>query len=775
MPELLEPLRVALADRYTIERELGRGATATVYLAQDLKHRRQVAIKVLRSDLAAVIGPERFLREIEIVAGLSHPHILPLHDSGEAAGFLYYVMPWVEGESLRQRLTRESPLPLDEALRITREVADALGYAHRHHVIHRDIKPENILLSDGHALVADFGIARALSSVSGPTLTDTGLAMGTPAYMSPEQAAASRTIDGRTDVYALGCVLYELLTGHPPFLGSTAQEVLARHTLDPIPPLRTARPELPASVERAVRKALAKSPADRFSSPDAFSEALSKPDVPPALTRRTLWSATLGAALVMVIIASYLIWERRHPSQQPSRSIAVLPFVNLSGDRNDEYLSDGIADELGTALHRVVGLRVVGWTSASRFRNRGVSMKQIGAELNVGSLLDATIRRSGNRIRVHAQLINANDGFPVWSDEYERDVNDAFAVQDEISRAIVGQLRLALGSSATSAPQRAPVSSEAYDLYLRGRYFFGRRGADDLRKSVEYFEQAIRADSSFAAAYAGLSDVYSVLTIFGYLGARDGFPKARGAALKALELDSTLAEAHTSLGIIHVFYDWDQSKAERELSRAITLDPQNAQAHLFRAWNMVWWVGDTAGAILEAQQARQLDPLSPLISTRVGTMFYLARRYGEAVAQLHRSLELDSLNPLTHAVLAQAYLQQRRCDLALGEGRFIPPAFPNYEGAIATGYAKSVCGRRSEAIGILRDFEERSKHEYIAAGRIALMHLGLGAKDSAIAWLGRSFDQHETYQVALARDPVFDALRTEAGFMSLMSKIGLSP
>src|SRR5213594_1191522 len=293
--DLLARLQAALADRYAIEHELGRGGMATVYLAQDLKHRRLVAIKVLKPELAAALGPERFLREIETAARLNHPHILPLHDSGEAEGFLYYVMPYAEGESLRERLEREGQLPLDEALRIAREVASALSHAHSHDVVHRDIKPENILLSGGEAVVADFGIARAIVAAGAEQLTDTGLAVGTPGYMSPEQATGAEHVDGRSDVYSLGCVLYEMLAGHPPFLGTTAQEILARHSLDPVPPLRTIRPELPQAVEHAVRKALAKSPADRFPGPAAFSEALAQVLAPPSVTRRAARSIGLVA------------------------------------------------------------------------------------------------------------------------------------------------------------------------------------------------------------------------------------------------------------------------------------------------------------------------------------------------------------------------------------------------------------------------------------------------------------------------------------------------
>src|SRR6184192_3915684 len=427
-PRLIDPLarlQAALAERYTIERELGRGGMATVYLATDLKHHRQVAIKVLKPELAAAVGPQRFLREIETAARLQHPHILPLHDSGDADGFLYYVMPYVEGESLRQRLVREKQLPLEDALQITGAVASALSYAHSHDVVHRDIKPENILLSGGEAVVADFGIARALVAAGADKLTDTGLAVGTPGYMSPEQAMAEPRIDGRADTYALGCVLYEMLAGHPPFLGTTAQEILARHTLDPVPPLRTIRRELPEAIEHAVRKALAKAPADRWRSPAAFSEALGRAVAPPSVTRRAARSLGLVAVGVAALVAGYVVLTRRPGSSaQPSQSIAVLPFQNVGGDVNNEPFSDGMTDEITTALGKVEGLRVTARSVVFRFKGKNVVPEEIGRQLHVLYVLDGGVRMGGTRRRVSAQLINVAGGNEIWAEEYDRDARD---------------------------------------------------------------------------------------------------------------------------------------------------------------------------------------------------------------------------------------------------------------------------------------------------------------------------------------------------------------
>src|SRR5213082_1226634 len=660
MAEILAGLKAALADRYAIDRELGHGGTATVYLAQDLKHSRSVAVKVLRPELAAALGAERFLREIEIAARLTHPHILSLHDSGEANGFLYYVMPYLEGESLRDRLNREPQLPVEEAVRIAREVASALSYAHSHDVVHRDIKPENILLSGGEAVVADFGIARAIVAAGADKLTDTGLAVGTPGYMSPEQAMAQQHIDGRADIYALGCVLYEMLAGHPPFLGTTAQEILARHTLDPVPPLRTIRRELPEAIEHAVRKALAKAPADRWRSPAAFGEALGRAVAPPSVTRRAARSLGLVAVGVAALVAGYVVLTRRPGSSaQPSQSIAVLPFQNVGGDVNNEPFSDGMTDEITTALGKVEGLRVTARSVVFRFKGKNVVPEEIGRQLHVLYVLNGGVRMGGNRRRVSAQLINVAGGNEIWSEEYDRDARDrdVFAVQDEITQSIVAALRVHLsGPASGSLVKRATGSPEAHDLYLQGRYFFAKRDSTSLRRAQDYFERAIAKDPSYALAYAGLSDAYSHRAVFGYVPPRDTHSKAKEAALRALALDSTLAEAHTSLGFIELFLEWDWTRAGRELDRALALDPRYPDAHLFHGWYFVA-TNRMDDAIREVQTAVNLDPFSSVNNARLATMLFLARRYDDVLAQSRRVMELDSIfqGHVGRAELARAY------------------------------------------------------------------------------------------------------------------------
>ena len=778
-----ERLAAALGDRYRIERELGAGGMATVYLAEDLKHQRKVAVKVLRPALAASLGAERFLREIAIAASLTHPHILPLHDSGEADGFLYYVMPYVEGESLRDRLNREHQLPLDAALQIAREVADALAYAHSQNVVHRDIKPENILISSGagaeagggNAMVADFGIARAVSAAGGDTLTETGLAVGTPAYMSPEQAGADRAIDGRSDTYALSCVLYEMLAGHPPFVGSTAREVLARHALDPVPPLRTVRPELPDAVERAVQKALAKAPADRFSSTSAFSRALVQSSATPAVgSSGTRWLLVAVAGMV-VLGTGYLLVSRRSTPAEPERRIAVLPFTNVGGDPAEEPWSDGMADELTTALGKVEGLSVTARASAFSFKKKGLDAREIGSQLHVGYIVDGAVRVAENRRRVSAQLIDVATGKELWSDQFEPDPrnHDVFAVQDSITRAIVRELRvkLSVGTSALLG-KRATASEEAHNLYLQGRYFFAKRDSAGLRKAQEFFEQAIQQDSAYALAFAGLSDAYSHQSVFGFAAPHDNFPRAKAAALRAVALDSGLAEVHTSLAFIALFYDWDWPTAGRELDRALAIDPRYPDAHLFRAWYFVA-TNRMNEAVEEGRKAVSLDPFSLVNNLRLVDFLYFAHRYDEAFEQSRRILERDSTHYAARLEAGRAYAGLGQCAQSLAEYELAGqgPFATTYQGELGYTYAR--CGHRAEAFAELARLRARaSQGWYVSHFGLARILAGLGDKEAAFAELERAYSERAWPMFYLRVEPAFDSLRTDPRFTRLIEKVG---
>ena len=777
LPQAVPPV---LADRFEIEREVGHGGMATVYLARDRKHDRRVAVKVLRPELAASLGAERFLREIRTAARFQHPHILPVHDSGDSNGLLYYVMPYVEGESLRDRVARETQLPLDEALRITREVAGALAYAHSHDVVHRDIKPENILLSDGHALVSDFGIARAMSSASGDTLTQAGLAVGTPAYMSPEQAAAEDKVDGRTDVYALGCVLYELLSGHPPFLGSTPHEIIARHTLDPVPPLRTSRPNLPEHVERAVMTALAKSPADRFKTIDAFGEALAKPVDEPRRAKRP-WVVALALSGVLVAALLYsLVWKRgtaSSPAQTSSEapSIAVLAFRNIGGDPNDVPLSDGISEEIATTLGKVKGLDVKGPRSAFSFKDKSLSLAEIGRSLRVRYLIDGSVRRSGRQLRITVRLLQAANDSALWTEDYRPTDADIFAVQDTIARTVSDRLRVRFTGAERTSIARPPTDSpEAHWLYQQGRYFFEKRDSASLAKAQVYFEQAIAKDSTYALAYTGVSDAYMHRSTFGYVRPETGYPEAKRYAERALDLDSTLAETHSTLAFGATFYYWDWPTAGREFAKALRLGPNLPAAHLWHSWYLMA-VDSVPAAIAEGREAVRLDPFSSVVNTRLITLLFYGGRYNEALDQANHAFELDSNFFQIRTERARVYVWLGRCEDALADlPHSRPQSAPNLLGI--RGYAYARCGRRAEALSELAQLRAEARAgKYMSHYGFAVIQAGLGNTDEALRELEQACEDHDPWMFMLEQEPVFRDLRRDPRFVLLVKRVGLQP
>jgi serine/threonine-protein kinase len=639
-------LTTALADRYRIERELGAGGMATVYLAEDVKHHRRVALKVLRPELAHALGAERFLREIETTAALHHPHILPLYDSGAAGELLFYVMPYVEGESLRDRLAREKQLPIDDALTIAGEISDALSYAHSRGVIHRDIKPENIMLEGGHAMVADFGIARAVSAAGTESITQTGTAVGTPSYMSPEQAAGSSDLDGRSDLYSLGCVVYEMLAGQAPFSGPTVESVVRQHLVAEPRPITQIRPAVPPAIAGVLQRALAKNPADRFSPVAQFADALRTGTLTPPSPRpaRKRWTLVAGASVVALAVATsaeFLSKRGSASAATTSPSIAVLPFADLSGGTN-EYLGDGMAETLINALSSVEGLSVAARTSAFSFKGQNRDVRAIGEALGVGAVLEGSVQRAGERLRITAQLINARDGFHLWSESFDRNATDLFAVQDEVARAVVSalQIKLVQGTSARVV-EHGTSSLEAYNAYLQGIFFWNKRSAADLVRAEKYFKDAIAADSGFAKAWAGLAATYVLFTPSEYdvnrYSATRALDLAERSARRALAMNGKSAEGYAALGNA-----LDQrgrlEEADEAFRRSIDIDPRYPTAHQWYATTLVK-TGRYAEALASVLTAQRLDPLSLIIGAEVGEHLDLMGRRAEATAQYEQMLE----------------------------------------------------------------------------------------------------------------------------------------
>ena len=670
-----ESLCAALAGRYQVEREVGQGGMATVYLARDLKHHRDVAIKVVRPELAAALGAERFLREIDTAASLTHPHILPLHDSGESAGFLYFVMPYVDGESLRARLDRERQLPVDDALQIAREVADALACAHGHGIVHRDIKPANILIESGHAVVADFGIARAVSAAGGNTLTETGTTLGTPAYMSPEQAAGSASLDGRSDVYSLGCVLYEMLAGEPPFTGPTAESLVRQHLAASPRPVTALRPATPAWVAVALERALAKAPADRFTAA-AFASALNRHDTGPeqavappaparapggtgtptpehtpvARRRSRAWAvAAVGILATAATGAALWLWRPdRAPDHPPAAShprsaIAVLPFQNLSADAANAYFAGGLHDELLTQLSKVASLKVISRTSVMGYQSTSKPLKQIGDELGVGTVVEGSVQVIGGRLRVHAQLIDAATDQHLWADSYDRTLDDAFAIQSDLAQSIVLAVGAALSSHEKGRLTTAPTeNAEAYRLYLQGREQYFRPGylRQNLAGSERLLTKALALDPAFALAHATLAMVHGQT----YWQRYDPLPGRAALQLQEAEISLRLApglpEAHAAMGMAYYWGQRDFRRALEELETARRAAPSDAAlaANIgFAHRRLAQW--DQVLSLRE--QALRLDPRrADLFWDLGGRTYELLHRYRDAVGEYDSALAI---------------------------------------------------------------------------------------------------------------------------------------
>ncbi|NUS97342.1 MAG: protein kinase, partial [Gemmatimonadaceae bacterium] len=682
-------------------------------------------------------------------ARLSHPHLVPLIDSGEAGGLRYYVSAYVSGGSLRDRLRRERRLAIDDALRVASEIGGALGYVHRAGFIHRDVKPENILFADGLALLADFGVARASASEgsdgAGAAVTTAGLAVGTPEYMSPEQASGERDLDPRTDVYSLGCVVFEMLAGEPPFSGRSPRATMAKQVAEPARKLRTVRPEVPPSVEDAVSRALAKDPEQRWPSVADFVAALEAPSEPRG--RVTAWA---------------------------TRGIAVLPFVNASPDPENEYLSDGITDELIAALAKVDGLRVAARTSVFALKGKPQDVRAIGALLDCSVVLEGTVRRAGQRLRITAQLVSTDNGSLLWSERYDRDVADVFAIQDEIARTIVNTLRAtSFADLRTPQPRRYRASPAAYRLYLKGRYEWNRRTQEGVGAAIHYFEQAMAEDPRYALAYTGLADAYALGVDYRSVPAGPGLEAAKEYARKAIAIDDSLAEAHASLAWAMFVYDWDWAGAEREFRRAIDLDPRYAPAHQWYAFLLVSR-GAFGDALVEGHTAVELDPGSVSARRTLGWAYYYARRWDGARHHLERAIAMNPNAEETFRVLGLTLALEGQVD----ESVKVLREAVTMEGAgtytrATLGYALARSGNIAEARTILASLEEHLRREYVSPVAFATILLGLGEVERALDWSERALAERRGWMAYLRVNPLMDPMRGHPRFDALIARMRL--
>ena len=784
--DLLEQLTTALGDRYRIERALGQGGMAVVFLAEDLKHHRRVAIKVLKPELSAVLGSDRFLREIEIAAALQHPHIVPLYDSGQAGGLLYYVMPFADGESLRQRLAREQQLPLDVALAITREVGGALQYAHEHGVVHRDIKPENIVVSGGQAVVADFGIARALHAASDEPLTLTGMVVGTPQYMSPEQAGGA-TVDGRSDQYSLACLLYEMLSGQPPFTGSSSQAILARHSLEPVPGLRVVRQSVPPGVERAIMQAMAKLPADRYPSVQRFLDALASPAMEPVTTatpierpglsrpRRQRPVALLtGAGLLAVAAIGWFLAGRTTsgPAAAPAAhrgitALAVLPFEEPSSGPDSSYLGQGMTEGLIAELAQIGSLKVISRASGEVAQGSGRSLSELARELRVDAILKGSIRREGDSARVLVRLLQEPDSTVLFSREYQSRLGELPDLQRTITLAITASMNTQLkGNELSRLSAHRAVDQRAYEAYLRGRFYLERGESEQARTQFEY---AGRIAPNWAPSYVGLATYYTTLPFYSDIPPAEVLPKARAALSQALALDETLAEAHAVNGYIRAYFEWDWRAAEQEFRRALELQPNYADAY-FSYSRFLASRRRLDEAIAQLSHAVELDPLSVSLQANRALLDYFAGRYDDAATRLRDLLGQDSTDLTVKWGLALVEEQRGKPEQAIA--MLEPISGNSFNRKASLGHAYAVAGKPARARAVLAALRTASATRYVPAYWFALVHEGLGERDQAIRYLERAYEERSTVLAYLLIDPRLGPLRGDPRFLSLARRLG---
>ena len=783
MGDPLERLQSSAGPAYRIERELGRGGMATVYLAQDLRHGRRVALKLLRPDLAAVLGPERFQREIRLAAGLQHPNILTVLDSGGTGTLLWFTMPLVEGESLRARLERERQLPVSESVRLACEIAEALDCAHRQGIVHRDIKPGNILLSgQDHALVTDFGIARSFADSPADRLTESGMVLGTPAYMSPEQASGERNLDGRTDIYALGCVLYEMLAGEPPFTGPTAQAIVAKRLTDPVPLISRVRDTVSPGVERALGRALARVPADRFASAAEFADALrsglsAQPAARPGRRSVFQWPAAGAAALLLLSVAYYL--TRGNGVAEPAGPIplAVLPFRTFGAGADSSVLAIGIPDAIITRLAGVRQMRLHPTSAVLRYAGKDTDPREVGRALAVGYLLTGTVQAAGDRLRVTVQLLRSEDGSPLWGSHYDLARNELLTLQDSIAERVSTSLAVQLSADERERLyRRYTANPAAYEWYLRGRTQLASVSEEGTKAALRAFEQALAIDSSYALARAGLAMASADMHLRFASGqdVRIWGERAGAEATRALALDPSLAEAHLAKAAVSRKSDFDWEGTLEESGRALALNPNLDAARYFRE-AAFYHLGLFELAEREDREALGADPANKVEQVRTrGVTEFLQGRYPEAIKHLEEARRSSS-RAYTDSYLAQAYFYNGDSVRAIETLDSLTrstsaPAANRARAALASFLAYGGDHRQAEAL-IGEVVKEGGYMDHHVAYSLGAAYAQLGRPAEAADWLAKAIETGFPCYPWFERDPLLARVRKDPRGSQLLVKL----
>jgi serine/threonine-protein kinase len=734
-------------ERYTLTGELGRGGMAVVHRARDAQHSRDVAVKVMLPAIAETVGAERFLREIETVARLQHPHIIPVFDSGNAQGQLYFVMPLIEGESLRARLQREGRLDVDEAVRIVREIADALDYAHGEGVVHRDLKPENILISRGHALLADFGVARAAKTDERTLMaTQAGTLLGTPSYMSPELASGETDVGPASDVYALGCMLFELLTGAPPFTGGSYQSILVKRLTSDAPPVRSRRPDVSSGCETAISQALERDPARRIASARAFADALTATAPPAAAVRQNIGD----------------------------RSIVVLPFDNLSPDPNDAYLAAGLTEELIADLSRITALRVIARNSAAAAYQRTKDLKEIARMLDVRYLLEGSVRRAGQQLRITAQLIDGTTDAHIWADKYGGTMDDVFEMQERISRSIVDELRTRLTDD-EKADRAAPVTDpETYELYLRARHMLGQ-SLMRMPEASALLEAVIRRDPRFVPAYCTLGAPLVLFAMLNYVEPRSAWSQIQSLADQALAVNPRSGPGHELLAAVATYRDWNWRDARRLYQRAAELEPGAGFDRFLYAFFLAF-SGDEQAGLAAAREGRRLDPLNVLGYVIESVMLAYGGDFDAAVPLAERPIELDPQFPEGYHIKGYVLLGMREFQRAADcLHRAVELSHRAAWPVAKLGIALAGQHMLTEARALLGELEQRADGEKtMSAPAIATLHLHLGDRDAFFKWMNRGIDERDPFALSLRQEFLWDQARNDAAYIDLLRRVGLA-